>query len=55
MVLAVFLLILAGVTTLATIVSMALEKVPGKRALTLVFSVAYVVVMVLSALALMNG
>ena len=55
MVLAIFLLILAFITTSATIINMATEKLPGKRALTLVFSAVYVVVMVLSALALLNG
>lgn len=55
MVLAVLLLILAALTTAGTILNTAFEKQPAKRATTLVVSVIWVVIMVLSALALMNG
>lgn len=55
MVLAIILLILASITTAGTVINMAAERQPGKRVLTLVFSTVYVVVMVLSALALLNG
>ncbi len=53
MVLAVLLLILSGITTFAVVFTMVFEKAPAKRAMTLVFSTAYVVVMVLAAVALM--
>lgn len=53
MVLAILLLVCAAMTTIGVLYSMVAEPIAAKRVANLFFSILYVVVMVLSAVALM--